>query len=445
MKKIFVLDTSVLLEDPNSLFSFEDNDIIIPVVVLEEIDHKKRLGDDIGRNARRVSRILDNICKKGGHLQDGVELEGGGILKIELNHKDFEKVRNYFNQMSNDNRILAVALNILKEEEEKNSNRKVILVSKDVLVRVKANALGIPSQDYLSGKIITNHEMYSGYETVEVSSLIIDKFYSDGFLDLTLESISNQIIYPHHFLILKDEAGSSKSAIAYMNPDTQRLEHLRLSEKDIWGIRAKNAQQKMAFELLLDEKVPLVTITGRAGTGKTLLALAAGLYKTEELNIYKKLLVARPIVPMGKDIGYLPGDKEEKLRPWIQPIYDNLDFIFGRHKNSNIEDILVGLKRLEIEALTFIRGRTIPNQFIIIDEAQNLTKHEVKTIVSRVGEGSKIVLVGDPEQIDHPYLDSSSNGLVYLVEKFKEFEEGGHINLIKGERSRLARLAADIL
>ncbi|MTI47489.1 PhoH family protein [Sporosalibacterium faouarense] len=445
MKKVFVLDTSVLLEDPSSLFSFDDNEVIIPVVVLEEIDHKKRLGDDIGRNARHVSRILDNLREKGSHLQKGITLENGGTLRVELNHKHFDEVGEYFNERSNDNRILAVALNLLKEEENIKSDKQIILVSRDVLVRVKANALGIDSQDYLSGRIISNQDMYYGFESVKISPSLIDKFYAEGFLDISSKPFNKYLTNPHQFFILKDIFGSSKSAIGKYNSNSDRLEQLHLGEQDVWGIRARNAQQKMALELLLDDSIPLVTITGRAGTGKTLLALASGLYKTEELNRYKKLLVARPIVPMGKDLGFLPGDKDEKLRPWIQPIYDNLEYIFGTRRNRDIEDIVVGMKKLEVEALTFIRGRTIPNQFIIIDEAQNLTKHEVKTIVSRVGENSKIVLVGDPEQIDHPYLDSSSNGLVYIVEKFKEYNEGAHINLIKGERSTLAQLAADIL
>ncbi|MBS3971181.1 MAG: PhoH family protein, partial [Clostridia bacterium] len=203
--------------------------------------------------------------------------------------------------------------------------------------------------------------------------------------------------------------------------------------------------QKMAMQLLLCDNIPLVTLTGRAGTGKTLLALAAGLYKTEELGLFKKLLVARPIVPMGRELGFLPGDKEEKLRPWMQPIFDNMELLFGTYKEGRLDDILAGLKRVEVEALTYIRGRTLPNQFIIIDEAQNLTKHEVKTIVSRVGEGSKIVLVGDPEQIDHPYMDFTSNGLTYLVEKFKDQSISAHVNLEKGERSALAQLASQIL
>lgn len=444
MKKIFVLDTSVLLEDPYAIFAFEDNEVIIPIVVLEEIDRKKRLADDVGRNARLVSRTLDKL-RENGNLQNGVKLENGGILKIELNHKHIERVQYYFHDITNDNRIIAVALNLQKEEEQKDSPRSVIMVSKDVLVRVKADTLGIPAQDYLTDNVIRNDLVYSGYETIKVPPTIIDSFYINGFLDDSLEVFSNHYFYPNQFIVMKDEFGSSKSAIGYYNFQNKTFDQLKTIGKEVWGLQPRNVQQKMAIELLLNDSIPLVTLTGRAGTGKTLLALAAGLYKTEEIKKYNKLLVARPIVPMGKDIGYLPGDKDEKLRPWMQPIYDNLEYIFGTYKEGSIDDILVGLKNVEVEALTFIRGRSIPNQFIIIDEAQNLTKHEVKTIVSRVGEGSKIVLVGDPEQIDHPYLDSTNNGLSYLIEKFKEYAVAGHVKFEKGERSLLAEMAAEIL
>ncbi|RKD32980.1 PhoH family protein [Thermohalobacter berrensis] len=444
MKKIYVLDTSVLLEDPNSLFVFEDNDVIIPAVVLEELDKKKRLGDEIGRNARKVSRTLDKLREK-GDISNGITLDGGGTIRIELNHKHLGNVKEYFHEINNDNRIIAVALNLKIEEEKKENPNKVVMVSKDVLVRIKADALGIPSEDYLSDKIVQFNDMYIGYVTIDVPPSFIDEFYSKGFLDTSIEPFNRYKFYPHQFAILKDQLGSSQSALSYYNPRDKVIEPLRINEREIWGIYPRNVQQKMAFELLLDDSIPLVTLTGRAGTGKTLLALAAGLYKTEELGLYKRLLVARPIVPMGNEIGFLPGDKDEKIRPWMQPIYDNLEFIFDANKEDSIDDIVVGLKRLHVEALTFIRGRTIPNQFIIIDEAQNLTKHEVKTIVSRVGENSKIVLVGDPEQIDHPYLDSANNGLTYVVEKFKEYIEAGHVNFEKGERSRLAQLAAEIL
>jgi PhoH-like ATPase len=246
-------------------------------------------------------------------------------------------------------------------------------------------------------------------------------------------------------VILRDELGSSKSALLKVNSEAKKLEPLYLSNDPIWGIAARNAQQRMAFELLLNDDIPLVTLSGKAGTGKTLLTLAAGLMKIEDEHKYKKLLIARPVVPMGKDIGYLPGEKDEKLRPWMQPIYDNLEFLFDTKKPGDIDKILAGLGSIQVEALTYIRGRSIPGQFIIIDEAQNLSKHEVKTIVSRVGEGSKIVLLGDPEQIDHPYLDASSNGLTYVVERFKQENVSGHITLERGERSHLAQLAADLL
>lgn len=444
MKKIYVLDTSVLLDDPNAVFAFEDNEIVIPTVVLEEIDSKKRLGDELGRNARKISRTLDRL-RENGNLNTGVILENGGLLRIEINHRSLEHVRHHFHEITNDNLILAVALNLYREEQEKDNPRKVILVSKDILVRIKADTLGITAQDYFSDKVIPLDDMYKGYNMINIPTSVIDKFYQEGFLDTSIPCLRKHFLYPNQFLILKDELGTSKSSISYYNPRTRKLEFFHYGEKTIWGIYPRNAQQKMAFELLLNDSIPLVTITGRAGTGKTLLALAAGLYKTEELGLYKKLLVARPVVPMGRDIGYLPGDKEEKLRPWMQPIYDNLEFIFNKHEGKNIDDIVAGMKGLQIEALTFIRGRSIPNEFIIIDEAQNLTKHEIKTIISRVGENSKIVLVGDPEQIDHPYLDSSNNGLTYVIEKFKEYNEAGHITLEKGERSKLAELAAKIL
>lgn len=443
MDSIYILDTSVLLEDPNAILSFKNSEVVIPTIVLEEIDGKKRLGDDLGRNARKLCRTLDKLRGE-GNLQEGIVLENNSILRIELNHIHLDNVKNYFCVVSNDNRILAVAKNISLEEKVKDNPRKVILVSKDLLVRIKADTLGIIAQDYNPDKVVKNDEFYQGFNCLKVSPTLIDKFYKDHYLELKKDMFKNINIYPNQFYILKDELGTSKSALAYYNPLKKALVQLKNSEKDIWGIHPRNAQQKMALELLLNDDIPLVTLSGRAGTGKTLLALVVGLYKTEELNLYKKLLVARPVVPMGKDIGYLPGDKDEKLRPWMQPIYDNMEFIFS-NRQGTIEGIMAGLKKVEVEALTFIRGRSIPNQFIIIDEAQNLTRHEIKTIVSRVGEGSKIVLVGDPEQIDHPYLDSSTNGLSYIIEKFKACEQIGHVTLIKGERSQLAQLAAEIL
>lgn len=443
MKKIFVLDTNVLLHDPQSIFAFDDNEVIIPAVVLEEIDSKKRLADELGRNARSISRLLDRMREE-GHLHEGIPLPGGGLLKVELNHRSFIRVQEMFGDMSNDNRILAVALNYHLEQLERQETSSVVLVSKDVLVRIKADVLGLMAQDYLSDRTISTSEFYTGNGTLFVHPSVIDEFYTYRFLSVKSLQLGSSL-RPNEFIILRDELGTSKSALLKVTQDGEKLEPLFLSNDPIWGITARNAQQRMALELLLNDDIPLVTLTGKAGTGKTLLALAAGLLKVEDEHKYKKLLIARPVVPMGKDIGYLPGEKEEKLRPWMQPIYDNLEYLFDTKKSGDIDKILMGLGSIQVEALTYIRGRSIPGQFIIIDEAQNLTKHEVKTIVSRVGEGSKIILMGDPEQIDHPYLDSISNGLTHIVEHFKNEGISGHMTLEKGERSKLAQLAADLL
>lgn len=443
MNKIYVLDTNVLLQDPNAVFSFENNDVVIPATVLEEIDSKKRLADEIGRNARYVSRLLDGFRSQ-GRLHDGVKLPGGGNLKVELNHRSFTKMQEVFGEMTNDNRILAVAMNYWMEEQEKEVPQPVILVSKDSLVRIKADVLGLVAEDYKSDRVVPFQEMYTGCVTVQVHPSVIDEFYT--FRQLLVRSLSLPYsLLPHQFVILKDELGSNKSALLKVTGDGTKLEPLHLSNDPVWGITARNAQQRMALELLLNDDIPLVTLTGKAGTGKTLLTLAAGLLKTEDEHHYKKLLIARPVVPMGKDIGFLPGEKEEKLRPWMQPIYDNLEYLFDTKKSGDIDKILAGMGSIQVEALTYIRGRSIPGQFIIIDEAQNLSKHEIKTIITRVGEGSKIILLGDPEQIDHPYLDSSSNGLTHVVERFKNEPIGGHITLEKGERSLLAQLGAELL
>ncbi|THF75615.1 PhoH family protein [Cohnella fermenti] len=444
MRKIYVIDTNVLLHDPQAMFSFEDNEVVIPSVVLEEIDSKKRLADEIGRNARFVSRELDRL-RENGHLHDGVALDNGGSLKVEMNHRRFVRVQELFGEMTNDNRILAVALNYHMEEQEREGGGcPVILVSKDVLVRVKADVLGIMTEDYLSDRAASPSDQYAGHLTLHVHPSVIDEFYTYRFLGINHLGLNVKLM-PNEFVILRDELGTSKSALLKVSPDGHRLEPLHLSNDPVWGITARNAQQRMALELLLNDDIPLVTLSGRAGTGKTLLTLAAGLMKVEDEHKYKKLLIARPVVPMGKDIGYLPGEKEEKLRPWMQPIYDNLEFLFDTKKSGDLDKILMGLGSIQVEALTYIRGRSIPGQFIIIDEAQNLSKHEVKTIVSRVGENSKIVLLGDPEQIDHPYLDAMSNGLTYLIEQFKAEGISGHVTLEKGERSRLAQLAAERL
>lgn len=443
MKKIYILDTNVLLQDPRSIFAFQDNEVIIPSVVLEELDSKKRFIDEVGRNARQVSRYLDEL-RGNSKLHTGVKLNNGGTLRVELNHQSFLKLQKSFGEMTNDNRILALVLNIHLEEQGKKSGKSVILVSKDVLVRVKADTLGIESQDFLSDRVIIETGIYPGSYKIKVHPSIIDILYEQKILAVEDLGLKSEEVYPNEFYILKDEYGSKKSAIIKINNECKDAEQIRINDS-IWGIVPRNVQQKMALDLLMNDKISLVTMTGKAGTGKTLLSLAAGLLKVEDEKKYHKLLVARPTIPMGKDLGFLPGEKEEKLRPWMQPIYDNLEYLFNAKKPGELDKILAGMGSIQVEALSYIRGRSIPNQFIIIDEAQNLTKHEVKTIISRVGERSKIILMGDPDQIDHPYLDATNNGLTYVVERFKQESISGHIKLIKGERSKLAQLATDLL
>lgn len=442
MNKIYVLDTNVLLQDPLAIFAFEDNEVVIPAIVLEEVDSKKRYMDEVGRNARQVAKIMDQFRGE-GKLHDKVYLEGGGQLRVELNHRSFEKLKETFDEKTNDNRILAVALNISIEENAKDMGKPVILVTKDALLRVKADVIGVLAEDFLSDRVILSDHIYSGYLEIFVRLDVINKFYSQQ--KIFVSQLNSKAVYPNQFVVLKDELGSSSSAIGIIDKDCQVVLPFQREFDHLWGIKPRNVQQRMAFELLLRDDMPLVTLVGKAGTGKTLLALAAGLLQTEDLCKFKKILVARPVIPVGKDIGYLPGEKSEKLRPWMQPIYDNLDFLFNTKKPGELDQILAGMASIQVEALTYIRGRSIPEQFIIIDEAQNLTKHEVKTILTRVGEGSKIVLMGDPQQIDHPYLDEYNNGLTYLVEKFKDQKISGHVRLEKGERSGLAQLAADLL
>ncbi|MED4072521.1 PhoH family protein [Priestia endophytica] len=442
MKKIYVLDTNVLLQDPHSIFSFKDNEVVIPAVVLEEVDSKKRYMDEVGRNARQVSKLIDGF-RQHGRLHEKIPLENGGSLRIELNHRSFHQLQEVFVEKTNDNRILAVAKNLSLEEETKEEGKQVILVSKDTLVRVKADAIGLLAEDFLSDRVVEVNHLYSGFLDLYIPKDELNRFYEQG--ELSLSQWANHPFYPHQFVVMKDAFGGSGSAVGIVDSTGEKVKKLLFDYEHIWGVKPRNVQQTMALELLLRDDIPLITLIGKAGTGKTLLALASGLMQTEDLGYYKKLLVARPIVPVGKDLGFLPGEKQEKLRPWMQPIYDNLEYLFNTKKPGELDAILAGMGSIEVEALTYIRGRSIPDQFIIIDEAQNLSKHEVKTILTRVGEGSKIVLMGDPAQIDHPYLDEYNNGLTYVLERFKEQKVAGHVQLVKGERSELAQLAADLL
>jgi PhoH-like ATPase len=438
MKKIFVLDTNVLLHDPRAIFSFEDNDVVIPIVVIEELDKFKKGVDEIGRNARQISRILDELRLK-GKLSVGVKLESGGNLRVELNHQSPSVLPNELIAAKADNRILSTALNL------KNDGLPVILVTKDTNLRIKADALGMTAEDYESDTI-TLDELYSGETELLVAPGAIDDFYARGELQP-----ADPKPFPNQFALLKNSANESQTALARFSKQKSVFVPITTAKHGVWGISAKNKQQQFALDLLLNDDIRLVTLVGKAGTGKTLLALAAGLEKTIEARTFQRLVVSRPVFPLGKDIGFLPGDIEEKLKPWMQPIRDNLDFLVGssggpgRVKGKKDLQSLFDLGMIEVEPLTYIRGRSMPNQYLIVDEAQNLTPHEIKTIITRAGEGTKVVLTGDPYQIDNPYIDSSSNGLTFVVDRFKEEPIAGHITLIKGERSDLAELAATLL
>jgi len=438
LKKYFVLDTNVLLHDVGSLFAFEDNDVIIPIVAIEELDRFKKDLNEIGRNARQVSRILDNLRSK-GPLYKGIGLETGGTIRVFIpsdrtNHLPPELILD-----KADNQILSVAMELKDLDEE-----PVVLVTKDTNLRIKADAIGVTARDYETDRVEIS-ELYEGITQLKVSKEQIDNFYQNGSL-----KVDPTGRYPHEGFILVDKTDEKHSALGkYENGS---IVPLNLSLDPVWSLYPRNAEQRVALDLLLDDSIKLLSLAGKAGTGKTLLALAAGLQKTIDESIYSRLLVSRPIFPLGKDIGYLPGDIEEKLTPWMQPIFDNLELIFaatgkqkvkreGKHRYKELMDQGV----LELEPLTYIRGRSIPNQYLIIDEAQNLTPHEIKTIITRAGENTKIVITGDPYQIDNPYIDSSSNGLSYVVERFKGEEIAGHVTLTKGERSKLAEVATNLL
>jgi PhoH-like ATPase len=431
--KIYVLDTNVLLHDPESLFSFDDNRIVLPLSVIEELDHIKRRVDDIGRNAREASRKLDGL-RLLGHLAEGVKLPNGGSIRIELNGNKSYEFLGGIDLNNVDNRILALAYHLTNNE-----NDKVVLVTKDLNLRIKADVLGIATEDFYSDKV-DYAKLYRGTCELQLADAEINKFYQEGFLDYSQDNL-----FPNQFCILKGHANPSASALARYTQN--RLQKLVFDGNCVFGIRPLNKEQKFALDLLLDDEVEVVTLVGRAGTGKTILALAAGLDKVfEDAGRYNRLLITRPIVPLGNDLGYLPGDKEEKIRPWMQPIYDNLELLCNEHIRPNASiNYLLSSDKIELEPLTYIRGRSIPRQFIICDESQNLSPHVIKTILTRIGKGSKIVFTGDPEQIDHPYLDASSNGLSYLVERIRQEKISGHVTLVKGERSGVAELGAKLL
>lgn len=446
-KKIFVLDTSVLLHSPQSLSNFKDNDIIIPIVVLDELDKFKRGTMEINRNARLVIKELD-LLRQSGQIDKGLKLDNGGTLTVDLNHRDALELLPPGFEINNDNRILAIAMAV----KRRYPRRHVAVVSKDINMRVKAQALGLNSEDYRTDKIEVD-DLYPGNRVLRVSNESVEAIYQTRELPLASLNgvVSREPLRANEFVMLVNETSPSSTALARYDQEKNALVLLRDNRSDVWGVRPLNREQKYALEILTDDRIRLITLAGKAGTGKTMLAIAAGLQKVLNEKVYRRLAVYRPVIPMGKDIGYLPGSEQEKLSPWMQPIFDNLEYLLDSHtpakkggRDSKL-DYLLDSSVLEIGALTYIRGRSLPGLFIIIDEAQNLTPHEVKTIVTRAGEGTKLVFTGDPYQIDHPYLDSTSNGLTHVVEKFKGYPMAGHVSLVKGERSELAELASTVL
>ena len=437
--KNFIIDTNVLLHDPQALFKFQEHNVIVPITVIEEIDRFKKDSNETGRNARQVSRILDSMREKGS-LAEGIVLPGGGTLRVELfSEKHIQGLPAELRVQSADNRILGMALTI----REQHPDYQLVFVTKDTNLRIKADAIGLVAEDYESDKIDIQ-DLYAGTRVVEMPAEAIDRFYGQGWLE------APEGLAPNEFISIVDGANRSHTAVCRYDGATSRIVPVRKVPKEgIWSLYARNREQSFALDVLMDDSIKLVTLVGKAGTGKTLLAIAAGLHKVAEENVYNRLLVSRPVFPMGKDLGFLPGDIEEKLTPWMQPIFDNVELLISGHesekRHSKGYKELMAMGLLDIEPLTYIRGRSIPKQYLIVDEAQNLTPHEIKTIVTRVGEGTKIILTGDPYQIDNPYIDSSSNGLTYLVEKFRNEKIAAHVTLTKGERSELAELAANLL
>lgn len=453
-KKIYLLDTSVLLHSPECIFSFRDNDVVLPLVVLDELDNFKKGSTELNRNARWVISQLDELRSQ-GPVNEGVKLDEGGTLRVDIGQ--MQKLDTLIPPgfaHNVDNRILATALGIKKEQP----TRKVVIVTKDINMRVKAEALGLLAEDYRHDQIVEISEMYSGHREVATSEKVLAELYEQKSVPAEAVDAGPVPLSPHEFVMLRATGG----AITRYDDSTNSLHQVRDLRHDIWGLRPLNREQRYALEVLLDDNIPLVTLAGKAGTGKTILAIAVGLHKVCQEKSYRKLAIYRPVIPMGRDLGYLPGSEQEKLSPWMQPIFDNLEYLLsesgGAHTNGGGQsrkggqatgtsriDYLQESNILDIRALAYIRGRSLPQQFIIVDEAQNLTPHEAKTIITRAGQGTKLVFTGDPYQIDHPYLDSTSNGLTHIVEKFKDHAIAAHVTLVKGERSPLAEIASRIM
>jgi PhoH-like ATPase len=436
LKKTFVLDTNVILSDPRCLYKFEDNTIHIPLIVIEELDGLKKGHDEKARNAREFSRTVDAL-RKDGSLASGVELHTGAVVQITSVPKA-DDVPLGLNLKVNDDLIIYTAIKLKQQ-----GKCEPIIVSKDLNVRLKADALKLKAEDYKADKIkVEDDKVYSGTTRVEIDKDLLDDFRENKTLEWPL------LNKPHanQYFIITETGNKRNSALGKYDKASNSLVALIENKEGTWGIHPKNAEQRFAIDALLDDNVKLVSLVGKAGTGKTLLAVATGLEKTINDNKFRRMLISRPVVPMGKDIGYLPGDIKDKLDPWMQPIYDNLDHLFGHQSGTHPSwEPLIEQGHIKIEALTYIRGRSIPKQFMIVDEAQNLSPHEIKTIVTRVGDDTKIIFTGDTDQIDSPYLDAINNGLTYLVDRLKDEAIISHVELTKGERSKLAEIATKLL
>lgn len=440
--KTFILDTNVILHDPTCINQFEENNIIIPLSVIAEIDHFKRGSQVINLNAREFTRTLDSITGN-AIFNGGVSLgPGKGKVRVVITKSLSKEIKEAFQEDNTDHRVLSAAYELYKSSKSKN---RVVLVTKDVNLRMKAKALGLRSEDYTTDRVGSLEELYSGKEVIEhFDDETLQKFFSTPF-QVAAEEIaknSNCELVPNKFFIIRNDY---RSVLTYL--DNEMLNFHKIDKEPSYGIRPRNAEQTFAINALTNNDIPLVTLTGKAGTGKTLLALASSLAARK---FYRQIYVARPIVPLSnKDIGYLPGDVESKIGPYMQPLWDNLKVIQDQFNEndtkSTIINNLVKDEKLVIEPLSYIRGRSLQRIFFIVDEAQNLTPHEIKTIITRAGEGAKIVLTGDIYQIDHPYLDTQSNGMSYLIDHFKGQNLYAHINLEKGERSKLAELASNLL
>lgn len=434
--KNYILDTNVLLHDPNSILNFEDNSVIIPIEVLEEIDRFKRESSELGKNARMVSRMLDGFRAQ-GQLSDGVNLPNGGRLQIIFNDR-LAEITTPFGHNSVDSRIVALALHVRNQSKDV----PTILVTKDINLRIKADALGLAAEDYETDRILLK-DLYSGMCEKIVSQEKMSAFRTSSELEIN----NGRVNYPNEYCTLTDETNPKRTALTKVDATGKKLVPIIDSREGVWGIKPRNREQHFALDALLDDRIKLVTLMGKAGTGKTLLAMAAGLKKTVMDREFRRLVVARPTVAMGRELGFLPGTLEEKLTPWMQPIHDALELLgdlnMGQEHRRSADLIRSGL--VVVEALSYIRGRSIAGQYMVIDEAQNLTPLEVKTIITRVGEGTKIIFTGDPYQIDNPYVDSSSNGFNYIISKFRDQPIAAHIEMQKGERSELAEVAANLL